>query len=213
MCGRMKGCRRGIGWRDWWNVEILEQLGIPLCHPEGGDVRYCGHDESENERRLNGPVTGGVVARGGAEKEVSDFRCPHPEREELPKGRHHRVLQGEQEHGRQRVADQNGEESRFRLGLVDPGRATCQAVMSGENQGQPEERKADASALGLVEHAQSQGERHGDGVAAAGGLDEGERDGRRNGGEEITGERDGGRFPHVRLEEGDEEAEEVVDGP
>ena len=150
----MKGCCRGIGGRDGWNVEILEQFGRTPCYPEGDNVRYCRHDEREDERRLNGPVTGGVVARRGAEKEVTGFRRPHPDGEELPKGGHYRVLHGEQERGRESVADQHGEEGGFRVGLVDPGRATIEAVMSGEDESEPEDGKADASAFGLVEHAQ-----------------------------------------------------------
>lgn len=211
----MKGGCRGIGGRDGWNVEILEQFGRPPRYPEGGNVRYRRHDESEDERRLNGQVTGGVVAPRWAEKEVSGFRRPHPEREELPKGGHHRVLHGEQECGEQSVADQHGEEGGLRLGLVDPGggRATFEAVMSGEDEREPEDGKAEASASDLVEHAEGERGGQGEGAAGAGGLDEGERDGRREGGEEVSGERKGGRFLQVRLEEGDEDAEKVVDGP
>jgi hypothetical protein len=65
----------GIGGRDGWNVEILEQFGRTPCYLEGGNVRYRRHDECEDERRLNGPVTGGVVARRGAEKEVGSESC------------------------------------------------------------------------------------------------------------------------------------------
>ena len=100
---------------------------------------YRGHGECDDECRLNDQVTGRVVARRRVVKQMPGFCCPHPEREELPQGRHRGVLQCEQQCGRQSAAGQNSEESGFCLGSIDPGRATSQAVVSGENERQPEE--------------------------------------------------------------------------
>ncbi len=130
----------------------------------------------------------------------------------MPEDRHHDVLREKHERGRQCEAGQHGEESGFGLGLIDPSRDAVEAVVSGENQREPEEWEDDAGAFDLVEQAQGDGERQDDGAAAAGGLDEGERYGGRERGQEIDGEGTGGRA-EVRLEEDDEDAEEVVDGP
>ena len=158
MRGQLKGYSCGIGGRDWRNVEMREKRGIVRCDGEGGDVGYRGHGKGEDERRLNGPVSGGVVARRRANEEVPGFCPPHPQRKELPSGGHYGVLQGNQEGAGQSVARQQGEESGFGLGLIDPGRDGLQAVVTGEDQREPEEREADASAFGLVEHAEDEGE-------------------------------------------------------
>ena len=188
-----------------------EKGGIVGCDPEGSNVGYRGHGKGEDERRLNGPVSGGVVTRGRADEEMPGFCHPHPQRKELPSGGHYGVLQDKEEGAGQSVACQHGEESGFGLGLIDPGCDGLQAVVTGEDQREPEEGEADASAFGLVEHAEDEGKGQGRGAAAAAGLDESERYGGGEGGQEIGGEGDGVRV-EVGLEEGDEEAEEVVDG-
>ena len=136
---------------------MREKRGIIRRDPEGGNVGYRGHGKGEDERRLNGPVSGGVVASRRADEEMPGFCHPHPQRKELPSGGHYGVLQGKQEGARQSVACQHGEESGFGLGLIDPGCDGLQAVVTGEDQGEPEEGEADATAFGLVERAQDEG--------------------------------------------------------